>query len=256
MRHIALTFIVMVMMLGSTMYGRSATDPQQTKVAMDSMTVAQLDEAGDEARALKDYERAISCFERAISKDRKNAALYNKLGLVELKKGDSRAARNAFRKAVKYNPKFAEAINNLGAVDYTQRRFGAAAKQFQKALALDETRASFHVNLGAAWFGQKKLERAMAEYARALQLDPEVLNKLVQAGVTAQIASPEERARYSYMLAKIYAKRGDAEQCLHCLKMAKEQGYRDLANVYKDEEFAGLLNDKRLAEIVPAPGVK
>jgi tetratricopeptide (TPR) repeat protein len=133
-----------------------------------------------------------------------------------------------------------------------QKRFGPAAKMFKKAVALDESKSTFHVNLGAAWFAQKKLERAIAEYARALELNPNAL-ATSNSGVQAQIASPEERAKYAYMLAKIYAKRGEADECMRSLRKAKEEGYRDLANVYKDAEFAQLRNDPRLAEIAGAP---
>jgi tetratricopeptide (TPR) repeat protein len=137
-----------------------------------------------------------------------------------------------------------------------RKNYGSAAKYFKKAVALDETRASFHVNLGAAWFSQKKLEQAIAEYTRAVELDPDALNHESKVGVAAQIASPEERARYSYMLAKIYAKRGDVDGCLQCLKKAKEEGYRDLANVYKDEEFSKMRDNPKLHEVVPPPTAK
>jgi len=223
------------------------------KTSLDSMTVAQLETAGDLARAHKDYPKAIQYFEAALRKAPKRAVLYNKLGLAELKNGDLAAAQANFQKAVKRNSKYADAFNNLGAVRYMQKDFAGAAKQFKKAIAMDESRATFHVNLGAAWFGQKKMENVLAEYVRALELDPAALQDIGQAGVTAQIASPEERAKYQYMLAKLYAKRGDAEQCLRCLKLAKEAGYRDLGNVYKDEEFTQVRKDARLAEIVPSP---
>jgi len=75
-------------------------------------------------------------------------------------------------------------------------------------VALDETRPAFPVNLGSAWFGQNKLDRAIAEFRRALELDPEALNPNSGTGVTAQVSSPEQRARYDFMLAKIYAQRG------------------------------------------------
>ena len=175
------------------------------------------------------------------------------MGLAELKTDDLTAARIDFQKAAKHNSKYSDAINNLGAISYLQKNYGAAAKQFKKAVALNETRAVFHVNLGAAWFGQKKLERAIAEYARALELDPDALTDSANAGIAAQIASPEERAKYQYMLAKIYAKRGNTEECLRCLKIAKEQGYKDMQNVYKDEEFTNVRKDTRLTEIVPPP---
>lgn len=248
MRHATLKFVIIAIALGLTRFATGVTEPQP---AMASMTVAQLEKAGDAARSQKDYELAVKYFQAALVKDRKNAVVYNKMGLAELKNGNFDASRSAFQKAIKINPKYTDALNNLGAVEYTQANFKGAIKQFKKAVALDETRATFHVNLGAAWFAQKKVERAIVEYARALELDPQALGPQTQTGVAAQIASPEERAKYSYMLAKIHAKRGDVEQCLRCLQMAKEQGYRDLANVYRDEEFSGLRNDARLAEIVP-----
>ena len=75
-------------------------------------------------------------------------------------------------------------------------------------------------------------------------------------GVIAQISSPEERARYSYMLATIYAKRGDVDGCLMCLRKAKEDGYRDLANVDKDEEFGAIRANPKLHDVVPPPAPK
>ena len=253
MRKLTFGIMLAASLIGLAGYGAALPEPQQATPALGSMTVAELEKAGDASRAVKDYNQAIQYFEAALRKDRKNAVLYNKLGLAELKNGNPRAARAAFEKAAKYNRKYAEALNNIGAVDYTQNNINSAAKYFKKALALEETRATFHVNLGAAWFAQKKLDRAIAEYTRALELDPEVLVQNSKAGVTAQISSPEERARYSYMLAKIYARRGDLDRCLECLKKAKEDGYRDLKNVYKEEEFSRLWQDTRLSEVVPAP---
>jgi hypothetical protein len=58
------------------------------------------------------------------------------------------------------------------------------------------------------------------------------------------------------MLAKIYARRGDVDGCLLCLKKAKEEGYRDLANVYKDEDFSTLRSNPKLHEVVPPPVAK
>jgi Flp pilus assembly protein TadD len=220
---------------------------------MDAMTVADLEKAGDNARAQKDYTLAIEYFQAALRKDHKNSTLYNKLGLAELKKDEPRLARMDFERAAKRDPKNSEAVNNIGAVDYMQKNYSSAVKYFKKALALEETRATFHVNLGAAWFSQKKLDRAAVEYARALELDPLALEVNSRVGVTAQIASPEERAQYSYLLAKIYAKRGDTEDCLQCLRKAKEDGYRNMANVYHDEEFIGMRNNPRLHDLVPPP---
>lgn len=256
MRNITHKVGLVAMLIVLSQYSSGAPVPQQDKVTLESMPVAQLEKAGDEARARKDYAEAIRYFQAAVRKDRKNSALYNKLGLAELKIDNLRGARLDFEKAAKRNAKNADPVNNLGAVYYMQKNYGAAAKYFKKAVALDEANATFHINLGAAWFSQKKIGPALAEYTRALELDPDALRQNAKAGVTAQIASPEERARYSYMLAKIYAKMGDVEGCLQCLRKAKEDGYRDLANVYKDEEFTKIRENPKLHEVVAPPSPK
>ena len=69
-------------------------------------------------------------------------------------------------------------------------------------------------------------------------------------GVQAQLPSPEDRARYDYTVAKLYAKMGLPEQSLEYLRKAKEDGYRDLKNVYKDVEFAELRKNPRFTELM------
>jgi len=256
MRILTSTIVLAILVAGVAVLSMGQALQQAVPVKTETMTVAELEKAGDLARAAKDYGQAIFYFQAAVRKDKKNAVLYNKLGLSYLKQGSLTDARVNFEKATKRNGKYADAFNNVGAVYYVQKNNGSAARYFKKALALDETRPVFHVNLGAAWFSQNKVDRAIAEYSRALQLDPESLSQNNRGGVAAQISSPEERARYDYMLAKIYARLGNAEECLHCLKRAKEGGYHNIANVYKDKEFSRLVQDPRLSEIVPPPSPK
>ncbi len=252
MKHLISKLLVSAMAFGLGEFVVAAGPVSEIKLAIESMSVAQLETAGDLARSQKDYDQAIKYFNAALRKDPKNAVLYNKLGLTELKTSDFVSARINFQKAVKRNSKFADAVNNLGAVAYMEKRYGAAEKQFKKAVKLDASRPVFHVNLGAAWFAENKMQPALTEYMHALELDPNALSAST-TGIAAQIASPEDRAKYQYMLAKIFAQRGDIEECLRCLKMAKEEGYKDMTNVYKDEGFSRVRNDSRLSDIVPPP---
>ncbi len=256
MRRLILGIVIAGVSMGlwasETCLPRSST----SQAALQSMTVADLDKAGDQCRAEKAYPEAIRFFQEALRKDRKNSAIYNKLGLAELQDGQMSAARSDFTKAAKYNRKNPDPLNNIGAVDFLQKKYGSAAKYFKKAIALDESRATFHVNLGAVWIAQDEMNRAMAEYTRALQLDPESLLRNARTGLMARITNPEERAKQDYMMAKIYARLGDLDQCLECLKRAKEEGYPDLGKVYKEEEFSKLRQDPRLAGIVPTPEPK
>ncbi|HWR16173.1 MAG TPA: tetratricopeptide repeat protein [Terriglobales bacterium] len=216
-----------------------------------NMTYSQFEIRGDELRRVKRYEDAIDCYEHALRKVPKSASLKNKIGIANLLRGKYNVAEQYFIDASKLDKKNSEILNNIGVIAYLNRNYGKAVKYYKKSLALDELSASVHSNLGTAWFAQKKLDRAVAEFTRAIELDPEVVLRSSQGGVGARIASPEERAKYMYMLAKLYAKRGDAERCLLCLRKAKEEGYKKIYQVYQDEEFAQLRQDPRLIEIVP-----
>ncbi|MCL2877204.1 MAG: tetratricopeptide repeat protein [Acidobacteria bacterium] len=237
-------------------YTFAEADSEQAPKNIKLMTVAELEKAGDASRTLRDYHEAARYFGEAIRRDKKNAPIYNKLGLSYLQGGNADAARIAFGKAVKLKPDYTDALNNLGVVYFQQKRLNDAAKYFRRAIALDETRAAFHINLGVVLFSQKKVELAIKEYARAFELDPDVLDKSVRAGLTARIANREARARFYYELARMQADRGNFEECLLSLAVAKENGYDGLADVYRYELFSRLWDDPRLHEIVAPPEAK
>ena len=88
-----------------------------------------------------------------------------------------------------------------------------------------------------------------------MKLDPEIFERTSRAGVQAMLPSPEDRARYDYVLAKLYARSGIVDRSLHYLKKAMEDGYKEIANVYKDNEFAELRKDPRFTELMTAKTV-
>jgi tetratricopeptide (TPR) repeat protein len=143
----------------------------------------------------------------------------------------------------------AVALNNLGALALTEKKYNPAIRYLKQALALDEQNATAHLNIAEAWMGAGDIDRAMTEYTRALELNADILT-FAQNGVVAQVTTPEQRARVSYLIAKAYAKRGNVEGALEYLRRAKEGRYPAMTNVYTDQEFAALWNDPRLATIV------
>lgn len=253
MKNFTLRIVLAGLLMTLASYGVATPAPEDTVADMGLMTAAELQAAGDAARGQKDYGMAIKYYQAALRKDKNNWELYNRLGMAEQQKNELRAARVDFERAAKHNPKSAVPVNNIGSVEYQNKNYSSAAKYFKKAVALDETLATFHVNLGAAWFSLGSLDRALAEYTRALELDPDALNQGSRTGVMAQVTTLEEQARYSYMLAKIYARRGDLDNALRSLKKAKEAGYRNLASVYKEQDFAKMWQDPQLHELVTPP---
>ncbi len=254
MRRTTVTIILLAMLAVFVPRLAFADEPQRPTITA-LMTNTELEERGDLAKLRKDYRGAIDYYRAAIKKDRNNGSLYNKVGLCYLLMLDHRAAQSEFEKAAKRRPNDPVIFNNIAATAYFLKNYGKAIKYYKNALALDETNATFHSNLATAWFAQKQFERAMIEYQRALELDPEVLIRSERGGFSAQIR-PEDRAYYAFLIAKLYAKRGDVEHCLEALKKAKEEGYPKLLDVYKAEEFAGVRQDARIGELIPPPPPK
>ena len=85
-----------------------------------------------------------------------------------------------------------------------------------------------------------------------MELDPDIFERTSHGGVLAQLPSPEDQARYDYVLAKLYARTGVPDRSLHYLKKAMEEGYKNIKDVYKDNEFSTLRKDPRFAELMAA----
>src|SRR6266498_167239 len=215
-------------------------------------TPQDLEKRGDDLRAQKAYLDAIDYYRAALAKTPQNAPVFNKLGIAELMLQRLKDAGKSFGQAIKKDHKFAEAYNNLGVIDYERRKYGAAIKQYKKALELSPQSASFYSNLGAAYFARKDFEHASEAYTKAVQLDPEIFEHSSHTGIAAQMASPQDRAHYDYVLAKLYAKIGDSDHSLQYLRKAMEEGYKGVTEVYNDPEFADLRKDARFADLMKA----
>ena len=222
-----------------------ATDPP----AADA-TPADLEQQADRLRVEKLYLDALDYYHAALSKKPGDARLFNKIGITELLMQRVKEARKSFEQAIRADRHFADAYNNLGVIYYETKKYGAAVKQYEKAIAVDNSSASFFNNLGAAYFSKRSFDSAVAAYQHALELDPDVFDRTSRMGVQAQLPSPEDRARYDYTVAKLYAKMGLSDQSLEYLRKAMEAGYKDLKNVYKDVEFAQLRKNPRFVELM------
>jgi tetratricopeptide (TPR) repeat protein len=213
-------------------------------------TAADLERQADSLRADKLYLDALDYYRAALHKKGNDAHLLNKIGITELMMQRYKDARKSFESAIRSDRYYADAYNNLGVIFYETKKYGSAVKQYKKAIAEDSSSASFFNNLGAAYFSKRDFEPAVTAYQHALELDPDVFERSSRGGVQAQLPSPEDRARYDYTVAKLYAKMGLSEQSLEYLRRAREAGYKDLKNVYKDVEFAQLRKNPRFTELM------
>lgn len=210
----------------------------------------QLEKQGDDLRARKLYLDAVDYYQAALTKKPNNAGLYNKMGIAELLMQRWPESKKSFERSIKADRSFADAYNNLGVIYYIGRKYGKAIDTYNKAIHLRDDAASYYSNLGAALFSKKEFEKSVMAYQRALNLDPDVFERTSRAGIAAQMSKPEDRAHYDYVIAKLYAKGGNADRSLEYLRKALEEGYKSINNVYKDEEFSGIRKDPRFTALM------
>jgi tetratricopeptide (TPR) repeat protein len=212
----------------------------------------ELERRGDQLRSEKAYLDALDYYTAAQKKTPKDSQLLNKRGITELLLLRYKDAKKNFERAVHFDRGLADAHNNLGVIYYLQKKYRDAIKEYEKALKIQPDSASYYSNLGAAYFSKKELEKATVAYSEAVRLDPLVFERTSHTGIAAQMASPEDRAHFEYVLAKLFAKEGDSERSLQYLKRAMEEGYKGIDDVYKDPEFERLRSDARFTQLMAA----
>ena len=187
--------------------------------------------------ARKMYREAIEVYRQA---PQDSAVIWNKIGIAYHQMLQLEQAKKYYEHAVKLNKEYAEAINNLGTVYYAKKNYRKAAGYYRRAQKYAPNSASVYSNLGTAYFARKKYKEAMEAYQTALSLDPEVFEHRSTYGVLLQERNVEERAKFHYYMAKLYAKAGVNDRALQYLRKALEEGLRDRQKIPEEPEFAGL----------------
>jgi tetratricopeptide (TPR) repeat protein len=165
--------------------------------------------------------------------------LYNKIGIAyhQLQQLDN--AKKSYEQALKLKRDYAEAVNNIGTIYYAKKSYRRAIGYYQRALRLQKS-ASIYSNLGTAYFARKEYKRATDAYQVALSLDPEVFEHKSNYGTLLQDRNVEERAKFHYYLAKMYAKSGRNELALQYVRRALEEGFKERNKFTEDPEFDAL----------------
>jgi len=202
---------------------------------------------GDIFMARKMYREAIESY---LQGPQESAVIWNKLGIAYHQMMQLDAAMKRYRRAIHIDAKYAEAINNMGTIYYAEKRYGKATGTYKHALKLAPGSASIYSNLGTAYFAEKKYKEAWEAYNTAFQLDPEVFEHRNTYGVLLQERTVEERARFHYYLAKIYAKQGQKDRALQYIRKALEEGFTDRKKFFQDPDFAAMRDLPEFKELL------
>ena len=233
--------------------GLLAMDQQQVNapspVPNPNASASELEQRGDDLRAEKRYLDALDFYSAAIAKQ-PTALLWNKKGMAYLFLQKYPEATKCFSRAIKVDRNSPEGYNNRGYMEQRDKDYNKAIRYYKKALALQPNDAVFHYNMGSSYFCKHQFDLAAQQYHEAYVLDPDIFNRVSKMGVMAQSGSPEDRAAFSFMVARMYAQAGDVDHSLEYLRKAMEEGYKDIKKVYTESEFATLRTDKRFEELM------
>lgn len=134
--------------------------------------------------------------------DEKNAAAYNRLGILYAKQREYKDAIDCFEIASSLEPS-ASSLHNLGLIYYETENYDKAAVAFEHALKLEDNLATRHIAYAKVHekLGNKKL--LLESLQRAAELEPtkETLTMLAKAYTDQDM--PDEAAKITRKLGKI-----------------------------------------------------
>jgi tetratricopeptide (TPR) repeat protein len=205
---------------------------------------------GDIYMARKMYREAIEAFHEGSPKD---AVLLNKTGIAYHQMLQLDQARKSYEAAIKVKPNYVEAINNIGTIYYAKKSYRRAITWYSRAIRMapnDARAASIYMNLGTAQFARKQYEKATESYQTAMKIDPDVFEHHSSMGVMLEERSVEERAKYHFYLAKLYAKDGRNDLAIQYLRKSLEEGFKEKKKLEDEPDFAGLRENPEFKELL------
>jgi tetratricopeptide (TPR) repeat protein len=241
---------------GSTLTQATETTSESDDAPMTPRQVAVL--RAEILMARKDYAEAALAYQRILDSDPKNAALLNATGMAYEQLGENELAAHFYKKAMSNQKNFSRAINNLGTLEYATGRYGKAIKYYKKAInhaapendARGVDLAPIYSNLGYAYCGIREYPQAMTAFGKALELDPTVFDHKGGSGSILQQRSAPDPAALYFLIAKSYAKTGDVERAAHYLRLARDDGYKNILGAQTDPDFARVIKAPQIQDVL------
>ncbi|MFZ6864526.1 tetratricopeptide repeat protein [Undibacterium sp. Ji67W] len=121
----------------------------------------------------KEYEIAITCFQRALKITKDIPHILNSLGNAYLDSNDTDNAIRYFNEALKMVPESPGIHSNLGLAYQQSSKLELAISFFEKAIKLEPGLAVAHNNLAQCLVIFSRIEEAIQSYYKAFELNPE-----------------------------------------------------------------------------------
>ncbi|NQE05854.1 Photosystem I assembly protein Ycf3 [ANME-1 cluster archaeon GoMg1] len=132
---------------------------------------------------LKQYERAIEDHNKAIELNPNLSMAYNNRGIVYGELEQHERAIEDYNKAIEVNPKYVEAYNNRGIAYRELKQYERAIEDYNKAIEVNPKYAMVYNNRGVAYGGLKQYEKAIEDFSKVIELNPKYAGAYYNRGV-------------------------------------------------------------------------
>ena len=161
------------------------TNSSREKVHIKMQRVEETLKAGKEEEAIVQYEKkmaiaiqrtddaGIEAYKEIIQNNPTNAAAYNNLGLLLLKKGLVDEAIVYYTKAIEINPQLPGALKNMANALVIKKKYKEAEGYYKKAISLNPGNPVLYNNLGSLYAYQAQIKKAVKYYEKAVALNPD-----------------------------------------------------------------------------------
>jgi tetratricopeptide (TPR) repeat protein len=180
---------------------------------------------------LKQYEKAIEDFSKAIDLNPKYADAYNNRGNAYREIKQHEKAIEDYNKAIEHNPNLAVAYNNRGLAYRKIKQYERAIEDHDKAIELNPKYAVAYNNRGNAYREIKQHEKAIEDYSKAIELNPKYADAYANRGIT-QLQTNEEldKAIEDFEHARALFEGRDKELVLGFIEWAKARKEMTMKN--------------------------
>ena len=129
-------------------------------------------EKASQAAKNKNYEQAISLFQRIVDTDPSDFPAWNELGTLYFIQKNYAEAEKAYSQAIAKHPDYLVALISLGRLRISQKNFDGAIEVLSHAVKVQPPSAQANYFLGEAYLQIKKGSLAVGYLNEAIKLDP------------------------------------------------------------------------------------
>lgn len=149
------------------------------KEYQDDDKAAEAKQKGNDHFRAKEWPQAVACYEDAVKRAPKNAAIRNNLSAALVKIMDINGAKRQIEEAIELDPKYVKAWARKGDIEVVMKESHKAMDSYKKGLAIEPNNAACReglrkvtaqVNMGGANMSEEE-RKERAEHAMA---DPEI----------------------------------------------------------------------------------